>query len=1374
MSSVQLSTRNAGVAGNDVVNLNNALINLELLSGGTQALLTFVPTKAFDEIEVRLNAGIVNALNSININYAQHVIAAPQITINNAEACSNSPVVLTVQNPRAGFTYRFYNEVGTFLGVGVVSASSVTFTTPGITAATKFYVTASAGADCESAGTLVNVGLKATPAAPILLSSSISTCSGSNVVIQVKDPIAGITYRWYDSANVYQMGKDGTSFTLTNVTANATYKVEAFDATCNVASAAMTTVQVNIGNLDAPIVDAANVSVSPNSRALLTATSSNPNATVRWYNASNVEVGTGNSYLTPALTANADFFAEAFDSITGCTSARTLVRVTVVTDGNTGPVPCLAATSLEGQGIEGVAVLGGVYNAGLAVDNRIETASSLVIPVGLVGSYAFQRVGFGSFSNIGDTVKVLITSPGKLLSLAVLPSISVLTYSGTTSNNDAIFANNPLIKIDLLSDGSAATLTFVPTQSFNHVELRLNSGIVSAFTSVDFNYAQRIAVAPQVDVAAVSACAGSGAVLRVRNPITGVTYRWYLENTATTTDGPTFTTPNTLAAGTYNYYVTAVINGCETSPTKVVVTILPTPAPPIPLATNPASICFGTSATLAVEQVAGVTYNWFNAAGTLVAFNSASYTTPANLTIGLHEYFVEALNANGCANTGGRVKVSITVGDRAKETDIQVSGPTTACASNQVVLTATSTTVVTNPIFRWYADAALTTLVFTGPTLTIPSITANVTYYVTVSGTEKCENAPADAKSVSITVNPPATSSDLMVSPAIERCGPGTVTLIASSSTVTNPIFTWYSDPALTIPVGTGSPFVTAVLNASQTFYVTVKGSNRCESPVSQAKSVSVTVNSIAVATDISITGNTTTCTNSSTTLTATNTTAPLISNPIFTWYSDPALTNRVFTGATFTTPALAVATTYYVTVKGSDRCENLPGNAATVTVTVSPLPEAPIVGAAGTSVCNNNSTILTVTNVQPNTIYEWYNSATNGTLLFTGNSYTTQPLNAGTTFYVRAVGTLGCTGASARVAVQVTVTTRPANPTVANSTVSTCTNGSVELAVSNPVTGVTYTWYTVGGTQVDVGSRITVSSLTTNTSYFVEASIGSCTSLARTRVDVVVGTPPSPPANVTAAAAEICAGASTVLTVNNPDLTLTYRWYTAATLGTLLHTGTTYTTSALSATTTFYVEAVAAGGNCVSATRTAVTVNVIMPLPAPVVTVGTITTNSILFTWNAVPLAISYMVSIDGGATWSTTLTTNYLASSLIQGQSVTIIVRAVGNSTCQTSANSNAVTATTSDPFKDELYIPNTFTPNNDGRNDFFLAYGNSVAKFRMRVYNQWGEFVFESQNILQGWDGTYRGRPQPTGVYVYYVDVTFNSGTDKTFKGTVTLLR
>ncbi|SOD12166.1 putative Ig domain-containing protein [Pedobacter xixiisoli] len=1369
LNSVQLSTLNGGVAGNDVINLNNTLINLELLSGGTQALLTFVPTKAFDAVEVRLNAGVLNALNSVNINYVQQVIAAPQVAVNNVVACSNTTAQLSVQNPRANFIYRWYDENGVYQ----TGADGTTFTTPNITAATKFFVTAIANADCESARTVVNVAVKPVPAAPTVLSGSITTCLNGNAIIEVKDPIPGIVYRWYDSSNVYQIGKDGPTFTVTNVTGNISYSVEAFDTSCNIASATKATVQIVTGTLDAPIVATPNVSVSANSRALLTASSSNPNAVIRWYDdpTAGTLLQTGNSYLTDPIASTRTFYVEAFVS-GGCASARIPVTVTVVTDGNTGPVPCLAANLALDAGVVGVG-LGGAFNPQLAVDDKIETASSLVMAVGALGSYAYQRVGFGSLSNLGDTVKVRITSPSKLLSLAVLPSISLLSYNGNTSNNDAVFANNPLIKIDLLSDGSAATLTFVPAQQFDAVELRLNSGLVSAFTSVDFNYAQRVGVAPQVNAAVVSACAGTGAVLSVNNPIAGVTYRWYLNNTGTPTEGSTFTTSTSLTTGTYNYYVRAVVNGCETAATLVVVTILPTPVPPVPSPANPTSVCLGTAATLSVVPVVGVTFNWYNSAGTLVALNSTSYTTPTNLAIGVHDYFVEALNGNTCANTGGRTKVTVTVGERATAADIQVTGGTTVCAANQVVLEASSTTVVTNPIFKWYADAALTTLITTNKTLTVPSVTANVTYYVTVSGDEKCENAPGNAKSVSITVNPPSTSADLMVSQTQERCGPGSVTLTASSATVINPIFTWYADPALTVPVGSGSPF-TITVNANATYYVTVKGDNRCESPISQAKSVSVIVKSIAIASDISLTGNTTTCVGSGTTLTASSTT--LISNPIFTWYDNPALTNVVFIGTTFTTPSLTANKTYYVTVKGSDKCENLPGNAATIMVTVNPLPEAPVVAVAGTSICNNNSTTLTVTNVQANTIYEWYNSATNGTLLHTGETYTTQPLNSNVTFYVRAVGTVGCTGGSARTAVVVTVTTRPVSPTVANSTLTTCTNGSVVLAVSNPVTGVTYTWYTAlsNGTVVGTGATLTIPNVTANASYFVEASIGSCASLTRARVDVIVGTPPSAPTNVTVAASDICAGSSTVLTVNNPDLNLTYRWYTTPNGGTPLHTGTTYTTPALSATTTFYVEAVSAGGTCVSATRTAVTVNVLSPLPAPVVTATTITSNSILFTWPAVPGAASYSVSIDAGLTWIAASTPSYLVAGLAQGQNVTIVVRALGASPCLTSANSNAITATTSEPFKDELYIPNTFTPNNDGRNDFFLAYGNNVAKFRMRVYNQWGEFVFESQNLLQGWDGTYRGRNQPTGVYVYYVDVTFNSGTVKTFKGTITLLR
>jgi gliding motility-associated-like protein len=123
--------------------------------------------------------------------------------------------------------------------------------------------------------------------------------------------------------------------------------------------------------------------------------------------------------------------------------------------------------------------------------------------------------------------------------------------------------------------------------------------------------------------------------------------------------------------------------------------------------------------------------------------------------------------------------------------------------------------------------------------------------------------------------------------------------------------------------------------------------------------------------------------------------------------------------------------------------------------------------------------------------------------------------------------------------------------------------------------------------------------------------------------------------------------------------------------------------------------------------------------------------------------------------------------------GQNITINVRSIGATACQTSSNAT-LTASSNNPMGNNLYVPNTFTPNGDGKNDIFYAYGSAVAKFNLRVYNQWGEFIFESQDLGRGWDGTYRGSLQPNGVYVYYIDVTFNDGTSKIVKGTITLLR
>jgi gliding motility-associated-like protein len=88
---------------------------------------------------------------------------------------------------------------------------------------------------------------------------------------------------------------------------------------------------------------------------------------------------------------------------------------------------------------------------------------------------------------------------------------------------------------------------------------------------------------------------------------------------------------------------------------------------------------------------------------------------------------------------------------------------------------------------------------------------------------------------------------------------------------------------------------------------------------------------------------------------------------------------------------------------------------------------------------------------------------------------------------------------------------------------------------------------------------------------------------------------------------------------------------------------------------------------------------------------------------------------------------------------------------------------------------YVPNTFTPNGDGLNDIFRAIPVGIANTTyFRIFNRYGELMFETNQWLKGWDGTFKGKPQPNGTFVWMV-----GGTDKDFKkvemkGTVNLIR
>ncbi len=90
--------------------------------------------------------------------------------------------------------------------------------------------------------------------------------------------------------------------------------------------------------------------------------------------------------------------------------------------------------------------------------------------------------------------------------------------------------------------------------------------------------------------------------------------------------------------------------------------------------------------------------------------------------------------------------------------------------------------------------------------------------------------------------------------------------------------------------------------------------------------------------------------------------------------------------------------------------------------------------------------------------------------------------------------------------------------------------------------------------------------------------------------------------------------------------------------------------------------------------------------------------------------------------------------------------------------------------------LYIPNSFTPNHDGINDIFKAYGYGVTNFKLEIFTRWGDKVFNSIKITDGWDGKNdNGVDAPVDSYVYRVSIErFDELKPKIYTGNVTLVR
>jgi gliding motility-associated-like protein/uncharacterized repeat protein (TIGR01451 family) len=245
-------------------------------------------------------------------------------------------------------------------------------------------------------------------------------------------------------------------------------------------------------------------------------------------------------------------------------------------------------------------------------------------------------------------------------------------------------------------------------------------------------------------------------------------------------------------------------------------------------------------------------------------------------------------------------------------------------------------------------------------------------------------------------------------------------------------------------------------------------------------------------------------------------------------------------------------------------------------------------------SVCFGQSVALSATAAAGTTV-AWYDTPTAIAPLSSVGTYTTPALTASTTYYV-STSRNGVCESDQRLPVTINVV-QPIAPVISATGTTICSAGATQattLSVINPVLGTTYSWFNVanGGAAITTGATYTPTVPTGISTFYIEASIGTCKS-TRTRVDVT-STPVPALATILTQGVSILAGQNATLSASTTEPGVGLDWYDTPTGGTkLLANSSTFTTPILTASKTYYVESVNLAGGCVSTTRVPVPVTV-------------------------------------------------------------------------------------------------------------------------------------------------------------------------------------
>lgn len=461
--------------------------------------------------------------------------------------------------------------------------------------------------------------------------------------------------------------------------------------------------------------------------------------------------------------------------------------------------------------------------------------------------------------------------------------------------------------------------------------------------------------------------------------------------------------------------------------------------------------------------------------------------------------------------------------------------------------------------------------------------------------------------------------------------------------------------------------------------------------------------------------------------------------NASYSWTStDPAFVPTTAAQPTVT-PALA-STTYFLqatTTNGCTASASLTVNLAFATLAVSP----------DITICQNFSTVLNAQGSAPGT-YEWSDGQT-------GQTVSVSPSET-TTYTVTYTYGDGC-----QITKTVTVTVQgqgvsllfPADRKI-------CPGESVELN-GLTVPGATYSWTSIPPGFTSSAAQPTVSPAQTTT-YFVTATLGNCTltdSLTITAYNAIL----SPVADTT-----VCPGRAVLIAAPSSIAGGSYFWMYNNTVG---NPASFYDMPTMSTT---YFLTYTYGDGCVLKEEINVTVPPVFSVDIKAspnqdtVNIGEIMTLSALITPSQNLSGFQYQWLENGTEIVGTNATLDLTFSTNDTAVYYRLVV--TSPSGCTQAAVYKIII------ILPEVTAPNAFTPDGDGVNDDFglIVQKGKATVDRMKIYNRWGEKVFESTDPKARWNGRIDQSPAPSEVYVYVIEWRRNDGALQVLKGDVTLLR